>query len=367
MKIRKYVQSQSGAALILVLFVVLFISITGTVLLNATTYSMNTTVENEAVEGEFYRLEGALNLVLDNLFETQGYNGGTEPLLDNRGNQVFAPDGVTRLNINKKGIYFFIEDYLANNIKDSKYKGVFDNINIAGEQIQYQLGGTKSGNVYNVELSASFVSNPSMSRKIDLKIPLPPKPVENYVGGTVSRGDYIQSPTNLNDNTFIHKNQKPKFIGNYIGGISFEEKKNKYGLSIPKSLLTNLTPATNIQNSPAYFNQITGSNKTTITIPKNKVVYANSLNWNGNNRTLIVEGTLIIDNFDIQGSSKVEIKNTGTIIANVFKFWSNSTEIIFPSVTDGGGSGSGGGTPKYTSDVDWVSNTYKIDDYQTER
>ena len=36
MKYSKYVKSQSGAALILVLFAVLFLSITGAVLLNAT-------------------------------------------------------------------------------------------------------------------------------------------------------------------------------------------------------------------------------------------------------------------------------------------------------------------------------------------
>ena len=45
--IKKYINSQSGAALILVLFVVLFLSITGTVLLNATTYSMKSIDRNE--------------------------------------------------------------------------------------------------------------------------------------------------------------------------------------------------------------------------------------------------------------------------------------------------------------------------------
>ena len=62
----------------------------------------------------------------------------------------------------------------------------------------------------------------------------------------------------------------------------------------------------------------------------------------------------------------MEVKNTGTIIANHFGIWSNSPEITFPMNT-GTGSGSGGGTPQYTSNVDWVSNNYNIDNYETER
>ena len=89
--INHYIKSQSGAALILVLFVVLFLSIVGTAILNATTYSMKSVVKNESEEAEFYRLEGALDLVLYNLNETREYNGGTEPLLDYQGKQVYAP------------------------------------------------------------------------------------------------------------------------------------------------------------------------------------------------------------------------------------------------------------------------------------
>ena len=204
-----------------------------------------------------------------------------------------------------------------------------------------------------------------MKRKIGLTVLIPPKPIENYNGGIVVRGDYIQSPIDLDDNTSIHHKLKPKFVGKYIGGINFEDKKRENGLSVNIST-TDLTPTTDIVNSPSYYNQITGSNKTIITIPKDKVVYANLLNWTGNNRTLIVEGTLIIDSFDIQGSNTMEVKNTGTIIANHFGIWSNSPEITFPMNT-GTGSESGGGTPQYTSNVDWVSNNYNIDNYETER
>jgi len=66
--INKYMQSQSGAALILILFVVLFLSIVGTVLLNTTTYSQKSIVNNFALEKEFYLAEGALDIVLNDIY-----------------------------------------------------------------------------------------------------------------------------------------------------------------------------------------------------------------------------------------------------------------------------------------------------------
>ena len=68
MKIRNYFNSQSGAALILILFVVIFLSIVGTVLLNSTTYSQKSIVNNSALEKEFYLAEGALDIVLNDIY-----------------------------------------------------------------------------------------------------------------------------------------------------------------------------------------------------------------------------------------------------------------------------------------------------------
>ena len=67
MKYSKYVKSQSGAALILVLFAVLFLSITGAVLLNATTYSLQSNEKNEEIQEEFYLSEGALEIEINKL------------------------------------------------------------------------------------------------------------------------------------------------------------------------------------------------------------------------------------------------------------------------------------------------------------
>ena len=50
--------------LILILFVVVFLSIVGTTLLNTTTYNLKTVVKNKSEQEEFYRAEGALEVVL---------------------------------------------------------------------------------------------------------------------------------------------------------------------------------------------------------------------------------------------------------------------------------------------------------------
>ena len=50
---KKNPNSQSGAALILVLFVVLFLSVTGALLLNVTTYSQKSIVNNAVKRGSF--------------------------------------------------------------------------------------------------------------------------------------------------------------------------------------------------------------------------------------------------------------------------------------------------------------------------
>lgn len=63
----KQIQSEKGAALILVLFLVVFLSIAGTMMLTSTTYNERTMVSDVKEQEEFYQAEGALDIVLDEL------------------------------------------------------------------------------------------------------------------------------------------------------------------------------------------------------------------------------------------------------------------------------------------------------------
>ena len=50
----------------------LFLSITGSVLLNTTTYSLKSNEKNERIQDEFYSAEGAIDLVLDDMESYEG-------------------------------------------------------------------------------------------------------------------------------------------------------------------------------------------------------------------------------------------------------------------------------------------------------
>jgi Putative transposase DNA-binding domain len=110
LKARKYVNSQSGAALLLVLFVVLFLSITGSVLLNATTYSLKSNEKNERLQEEFYSAEGAVDLVLDDMESYEGKYVPIELRYDN-GNLVTDVRGKPIIkDVQQKGRYFYLNN-----------------------------------------------------------------------------------------------------------------------------------------------------------------------------------------------------------------------------------------------------------------
>ena len=75
--------------LLLVLFVVLFLSITGTVLLTSTTYSLKSNEKNTAVQAEFYAAEGALDLVLDDITHTPSLYNNLQTMGINSEREMF--------------------------------------------------------------------------------------------------------------------------------------------------------------------------------------------------------------------------------------------------------------------------------------
>lgn len=109
MKLFKYVNNERGAALLLTLFLVMFISIVGAALLNTTFYGQKNNLVAVAEQQEFYRLEGAIDMLL---YEMNHYNkqstssflmaqdeaGNTRKVLDENGQPI---------PILNKGAYFY--------------------------------------------------------------------------------------------------------------------------------------------------------------------------------------------------------------------------------------------------------------------
>ena len=61
------IRNQDGAALLYILFTVVFIGIVGTGILMNTTYGMKSVEKNEQEQKEFYLAEGALEVFLNEL------------------------------------------------------------------------------------------------------------------------------------------------------------------------------------------------------------------------------------------------------------------------------------------------------------
>ena len=77
--IRIYIRDQNGAALLLILFTVVFIGIVGTVMLQNTTYSLKTVSNNKQEQKEFYRAEGALEIFLTEMNDFVNEDGNKGP------------------------------------------------------------------------------------------------------------------------------------------------------------------------------------------------------------------------------------------------------------------------------------------------
>ncbi|MBM7662317.1 hypothetical protein JOC85_003124 [Bacillus mesophilus] len=71
--------NQSGVALLTVLFIVVVLSIVGTFMLQSTTYGLQTVVKNNKDQEEFYRAEGAIEIVLAEMSEYKTSNGNSGP------------------------------------------------------------------------------------------------------------------------------------------------------------------------------------------------------------------------------------------------------------------------------------------------
>ncbi|MFV8828749.1 hypothetical protein [Alkalihalobacterium sp. APHAB7] len=151
--------SQRGAALLLSLFIIALISIVGVGMLSVTLYSQKSINSNTTVQGEFYRAEGALEIVID---EMRNYNGGQVPLLYEDGTAV------ENRMIDRKGPYFYLED---NQLPSTKL--------IGGKDVEVEIQKTKIDEKnYRATLNASYLEGETrVTRSLNLNVTRENKPV----------------------------------------------------------------------------------------------------------------------------------------------------------------------------------------------
>ncbi|WP_338470408.1 hypothetical protein R4Z10_16620 [Niallia sp. XMNu-256] len=298
MQISKYVKSQSGAALILVLFAVLFLSITGAVLLNTTTYSLESIEKNKEIQKEFYLAEGALEIEINSLIDEM--------------NKYKNSDG-------EEGPYFFLlreftqtPEYIEENYIEKQYKiaetSVLIKETINGklyDPLELEFNPEKVVPI-SLTLEASYLDTKAsnIKRIAEIKVnaisQITTVPITTTPPSTAGKALNFNIKSNkMKEETII---KIPDEKRNQISASDFfavvEEIQQK-----PSSIVT-----LNVENLKVNGNR-------SLHVPKGQIYYIKNLTFNGT-PNLLVEGVLVVENFSFNGNSNMEI-DTGIIVKNL--------------------------------------------------
>ncbi|WP_216828812.1 hypothetical protein [Alkalihalobacterium elongatum] len=355
------IKNEKGAALLLTLFIIVFVSIVGAGLLNTTLYGKKTNVTALSEQQEFYKLEGAIDLFIS---EMNHYQDSSENEVlkykDGNGNLHPITENGEEIPIVKKGPFF----YLANNTNPR-----VQNYNIDGELIEVLiLNESLTGDVYNITLTAKQIANSKLQRSIDLKI-------NRGTGPTIYEGVEVPAPIPPFTGSAVQATKKldlnPNLRGNpafTMIGTTFAEILSFYQLQ-PSLATGNLNSAYKFDSTKNkhHFNSISIGNHDTITIPEGHLVYIQQFHSTGG--TLVINGFLIINDLKVTGNGKFNL--VGALIGQDVEFGSNAITIdARAGVNPETGEGGGYKPPRPTiteSDYTVNSNIDMIIDMRTER
>ena len=294
----QYLKNQKGAALILILFVVIFLGIVGASLLNTTTYSTKTVVNNKEEQQEFYRAEGALEIMLNEMTNYKDNQGKAGPyyFLYNR-----------ELPHNFKVYHIGLEDMIVT-VNVDQSTPIVDPATLTED---YSV---------NVELTAKNQSDSKLERKLNFITTLNvsaggtiSEKAINYVTDSIDKQDNYEVPLDVkNELKSTSYNEIIKSVG--INDWSTFDNYNKYNSE--KTFPSGITILDSID--------LSGKNEY-ITIPNNAMVVVKKITMKGNgnsNNSITVNGVLIAESIEMKGNSTL-IVNSG-IITNVIKGQSNS-------------------------------------------
>lgn len=350
MNMKKYLESQSGAALILVLFVVLFLSITGALLLNVTTYSQKSIVNNVDEEQEFYLAEGALDLALHKIKE---YEGG--PFL-----YLASPS-------TNKDLFFSINDTNDTKVsimnivnKDSETSAILS----ASYSESSKSNLTRELNIL-VESGAKLLRNPIIyfnktygSGGASKHETRPEHIGEIQIDEDTYNGifDAFQTDglTNIGDKS-LNKDEQ-LIIGKVVEDedeiIIIDEKMKYNNLNDGKDALIHVKSGSYLE-----FDRLNMKNGSTLKIEKGAIVVGNIIDINSAKANIIIDGVLVVDK--LEGHTQLDITINSSLIAKEY-IVNNHLNI------DGTGSGINLNDYKDVSESDFPA-TITVENYDTTR
>lgn len=352
MKLLKIVKNENGAALLLTLFLIAFVAIIGASLLNTTLYGKKSNVVALADQQEFYRLEGAIDLLL---YEMRSFYREDGILMYDDG--VNPPFPVTDANDNpipvvKAGPYYYIE----------MGQPLTLTYQIDGELVQVEITNVVSNNgsgtkQYSFSIRSKYDDAQKFEREISLSAtvpdqdrfieidppPTPSGPSEPGIPsfpGIVGQRIISHNPPTLGGNSTSSATYQPH-VSRTQTGVSFQSFINFYGLDISQA--TGSWDATTPQSVTPIrlFNTIhTSGANTNAAIPYGFLTYANSvvLDGCGGDGSINIGGVLMAKSFIVKGNCTVRL--SGGIIAETFLKEGNNTLVVFgDGFTDDGGAG----------------------------
>ncbi|MFZ0446544.1 MAG: hypothetical protein WAM95_18335 [Bacillus sp. (in: firmicutes)] len=305
----RYVKSQSGAALLLVLFAVLFLSITGSVLLNTTTYSLKTNEKNEKIQGEFYSIEGAIDLVLDDMNSYKG-NYVQIKLKDKNGDPI---------TVQEVGPYFYLKDKLKEKTSLELTKMIGGrNVDITitnSNKKEYKEKCLKKDE--GIEICATIIAHgTNVSRLLELKVQKDEEPsLKGSSTNTLNKIIYYNGNFNFNGSQ-SHDELDVKGNSEKSNEVYVTTLKNIGYQGITYDNNWTIDYSHNFSTGPYNPNKIDYKNKhTTLTIPKGKTVFVKNVDLNGGE--IIIDGILVVVDFNMNGNPNVIVNGALIVTSNL--------------------------------------------------
>lgn len=297
---KKWVDYQNGAALMIVLFIVVLVSIVGTAMLSTTTYSLKSVEKTKQEQKEFYRAEGAIEILLSEMVNYKGkYGNGPLAYLREKSKLVNYTIGEKEIEVS-----------IGTNVNPNNVK--------SGDTIALTLEAK-----YTNDQESQLTRVMKVDITVDSNIEFPFEQPYNFVDDTDLKYKYDKDAEHQ-----IKIPMKETELKIYEGvlkdyGVVWPETSNvgnktNYSLEQIKNMIESQSDPS--KNETLIFDtlEMSGNSDPTITIPENKRVFIKNviLRGSANKDQIVIKGALIVDTLDLNGNSMINVFS-GMIINKV--------------------------------------------------
>lgn len=263
--------NQRGAALIVILVLVVILSIVGSTMLATTTYGLKNVTKNEKEQKEFYRAEGAIEIALAEINKNANV-AGTWP------------------------------NNLIKSTTQTTYTGQYT---IGSEVVQVDVSkGTKTTNAMGEVIPFTMVAKYKNGSKIKRQLTL-------NVNKTATQM-FTKEPYTFVDDSDLKDKGQISVAMSRINLQTYLDILRDYSVDWSQfaskpSVYSDFTFPTGV----SYYQNLSLSGKENVTIPDNAVVFVKNVELSGNGN-ITIKGTLIAETLHNKGNSVMDIK-TGII------------------------------------------------------